>query len=129
MSCICSLSGWCKKHKVNKGKHWHKLCQEYPEYFQAWEEGRGPGQAREHRPRVGSELKKLISWFPIPNTKGCKSCRALEGKMNKWGVEICEKKADYILNQLKLTAKKKGIPFSEFIARTLLNKAIRNSRK
>ena len=82
-----------------------------------------------HNQSVGTELKNLISWFPIPGKTQCKSCTDLEIKMNKWGAALCLEKMDYIVNQLRLTAKEKGLPFSEFIARTLVKKAIRNSRK
>jgi len=82
-----------------------------------------------HNQSVGTELKRLISWFPIPEKTNCKSCSDLEVKMNKWGAALCLEKMEYIVNQLRLTAGEKKIPFSEFIARTLVNKAIRNSRK
>ena len=42
--CECTLAGHCKRHNVSKAKHHVKLCQERPEFFQAWEQGNGPGQ-------------------------------------------------------------------------------------
>lgn len=35
---------WCERHKARKTPHWVRLCQTRPDYFRAWEEGRGPGQ-------------------------------------------------------------------------------------
>lgn len=82
----------------------------------------------QNTPKPGTELKKLISWFPLPNTKGCKSCRALEGKMNSWGVEICEKKKPYIIKKLQIAAKRRNIPFSQKLVTVLIDKAIRNCK-
>ena len=42
--CECTLAGHCKRHNVSKTKHHVKLCQERPEFFEAWERGNGPGQ-------------------------------------------------------------------------------------
>lgn len=42
--CECTLAGHCKRHDVSKSQHHVKLCQERPEFFHAWEQGRGPGQ-------------------------------------------------------------------------------------
>ena len=42
--CECVLAGHCKRHNVSKTKHHVKLCQERPEFFEAWEQGNGPGQ-------------------------------------------------------------------------------------
>ena len=44
--CECPLAGICERHNVDKNEHWHKLCQTRENYFNAWEEGRGPGQAQ-----------------------------------------------------------------------------------
>lgn len=76
----------------------------------------------------GTELKKLISWFPIPRKTGCNSCRALEAKMNKWGPDKCEQKMPYILRKLRVAAIRRSIPFSETLATTLVRKAIRHAR-
>jgi hypothetical protein len=47
MNCECPVAGYCSRHKVDKTNHlWH-LCRTKPEYFQAWEENRGPGQRNE----------------------------------------------------------------------------------
>lgn len=42
--CECPLAGHCSRHNVDKTPHWHKLCQNHPGYFNAWEKCMGPGQ-------------------------------------------------------------------------------------
>lgn len=76
----------------------------------------------------GTELKKLISWFPVPKKTGCRSCRNLELKMNLWGPEKCEKKIDYIVKKLRVAAARRSLPFSESLAKTLIRRAIRNAK-
>lgn len=75
----------------------------------------------------GTELKKLISWFPVPKKTGCRSCRSLEIKMNNWGPEKCEQKIGYITRKLHVAAMRRNIPFSESLAKVLIRKAIRNA--
>jgi len=53
--CECQGPGYCARHKVRKNELLFKLCQQRPDYFQAWEEGRGPRQ--------------LTSYNKIPQTK------------------------------------------------------------
>jgi hypothetical protein len=61
LACQCNISGtkdgwaWCERHQVKKTAHWVRLCQSRPDYFQAWEEGRGPGQPH---PKVPEELSE-----------------------------------------------------------------------
>ena len=81
---------------------------------------------RENNP--GTELKKILSWFPIPNKKDCGSCQDLERKMNRWGPEGCEKHREYILKHLKTACEERGLPYSRFLVNILLNRAIRKSR-
>jgi hypothetical protein len=78
---------------------------------------------------VGSELKKLISWFPIPAKSSCQRCKSLENKMNLWGPEKCQEKIEYIIKKLHITSKRKNIPFSALLARKLINKAIRTFKQ
>lgn len=75
-------------------------------------------------PSPGTNLRKLIEWFPVPKKKGCQSCRNLELKMNRWGVETCRQKMPYILRKLKVAAKRRGLPFSERLVRILVERAI-----
>jgi len=43
-SCTCDGPGYCSRHNVQKTEILFKLCQQRQDYFQAWEEKRGPGQ-------------------------------------------------------------------------------------
>lgn len=73
---------------------------------------------------VGTRLKNLISWFPVPKKTGCGSCNRLERKMNAWGPEKCLEKMPYILAKLRIAAKRRGLPFSERLVSILVSKAI-----
>lgn len=77
---------------------------------------------------VGTELKKLISWFPVPGKSKCRSCKNLELKMNCWGPVTCELKIAYIVKKLQIAAKRRSIPFSDSLAKTLIRRAIRNAK-
>jgi hypothetical protein len=46
--CQCAIpgGGYCERHKVRKPQHFVNLCRTNLAYFQAWEEGRGPGQSK-----------------------------------------------------------------------------------
>lgn len=77
---------------------------------------------------VGTELKKLISWFPVPGKSKCRSCKNLELKMNRWGPVTCELKIAYIVKKLQIAAKRRSIPFSDSLAKTLIRRAIRNAK-
>jgi hypothetical protein len=45
--CECTEAGFCKRHNVAKCAHFVSLCQKYDEYFEAWEDARGPGQLQD----------------------------------------------------------------------------------
>jgi hypothetical protein len=77
---------------------------------------------------TGTELKKLISWFPLINKEDCASCKSLEDKMNAWGPDVCEEKKEYILKKLWAAAKRRNLPFSKRLVTILVDQAIRNSR-
>lgn len=73
--CECPIAGYCARHKTNKTNGWHKLCQTNPSYFDSWESGIGPGQARktndkreQRRKRVkeaAQRKKRLIAWLQL----------------------------------------------------------------
>jgi hypothetical protein len=68
-ACQCNISGtkdgwaWCERHQVKKTAHWVRLCQTRPDYFQAWEEGRGPGQVRSKG--LGDRVSQALSLVGI----------------------------------------------------------------
>jgi hypothetical protein len=86
MNCECPVAGYCSRHKVDKTNHlWH-LCRTKPEYFQAWEENRGPGQRnegdRKKRYRVVQSREELA-------VKGRQLWDDLFGKVHSFD-DLCE---------------------------------------
>jgi hypothetical protein len=74
MTCTCLTPGFCERHGVKKSAHWHCLCQQGGVYFQAWEEGRGPGQivpvaTKPEKAGPGSFLRRMLgcSWKKWPH--------------------------------------------------------------
>jgi hypothetical protein len=67
--CTCSEFGWCTRHKVYKGPHFFHLCQHNDRYFQAWEEGRGPGQKNEQLAAVAAADTRIIWDCPACGTR------------------------------------------------------------
>ena len=53
LSAICETTKRlkCERHGIEKNQHWHMLCQTREDYFNAWEQGIGPGQPQTPRPR------------------------------------------------------------------------------
>lgn len=43
--CVCDKPGFCERHHVMKGPHWHHLCQTSEKQWKRWEAGVGFGQA------------------------------------------------------------------------------------
>jgi hypothetical protein len=76
----------------------------------------------------GTELKKILSWFYLPDDSKCK-CNDRIAKMNGWGAEGCEQRIETILRWLRHSAAENKIPFSETAVRMLVNRAISNARK
>ncbi len=66
--CECPLAGYCNRHEMTKNVHHHKLCQNHEGYFNAWEEGRGPGQ-------MPKPVHKKNQPKPKPKTPICKFCK------------------------------------------------------
>jgi len=58
--CQCTEAGWCERHQIKKSAHLVHLCQTKEDYFQAWEEGRGPGQYYNPQPEKAAREKKPI---------------------------------------------------------------------
>jgi hypothetical protein len=54
--CDCPSAGFCPRHRCEKSAAGHQLCQTRPDYFQLWEDGRGPGQTKT---------------FPVPLVRDC----------------------------------------------------------
>lgn len=59
--CECPLAGFCNRHGVNKTEAMHKLCQTKDEFFQAWEECRGPRQTEDCVPAKSRGLGDTVA--------------------------------------------------------------------
>ena len=77
---------------------------------------------------VGTELKKLLSFFGIKATNKC-SCNARAKIMNEKGINWCKINKNTILSWLKEESEKRGIPFFKFAASRLLNLAIKRAEE
>lgn len=75
----------------------------------------------------GTELKKLISWFYIPDTTKCR-CNDRVAKMDAWGPDVCEERLDTIIRWLRHSASVYKVPFQETVVRLLVKRAITNAR-
>jgi hypothetical protein len=62
--CECPVAGFCERHQCQKTEHWHTLCRTRADYFDLWEQGRGPGQYLPDGPgllqRVGNFGKAVV---------------------------------------------------------------------
>lgn len=92
--CECSHPGWCVRHQCVKTSHWLGLCQSRSDYFQLWEEGRGPGQPCE-RDRIGPDQPSALqkAWNLTESlgafiVDGLKTVTSIQYQMR---LEICDK--------------------------------------
>lgn len=78
----------------------------------------------------GTELKKLLKVFGLPDRPGCK-CNKRAKVMDSWGPDKCSEpdRMTEIIGWLKEEATKQKVPFVEWAARVIVKRAIRNSRK
>lgn len=112
MTCECDMAGFCERHKVNKTNLLHRKCQEGGEFWQAWENSRGPGQDREHTPAiprpkgVGSHLKRILKIDGYYAYTGC-ACDDRAKIMNSWGPAKCRDQREQIIAWLSEEAKKR----------------------
>jgi hypothetical protein len=73
--CECPVSGHCQRHKIEKNKHWHHLCQTHEGYFRLWEKGTGPGQYSPPKPTRltpvinGAAAWKALHTYPVENAE------------------------------------------------------------
>lgn len=77
---------------------------------------------------VGTELKKLLKMIGITATANC-SCNARAKIMDDNGILWCEENKDTIVEWLKEAAHDRNLPFSEAIAKMVLNLAIKKAKK
>ncbi len=138
--CECELAGYCNRHKIKKHRHWNLLCKHDPAYFEAWENGTGPGQIAEsdypegfQKPSLrvagpGTVLHKALEKIGITFSSTC-SCASHVKKMDAWGPEGCKPKIHVIVGWLKAEAKTRKLPFSVTAANLLVKWAIYKSEQ
>src|SRR5262245_11816957 len=84
--CECAGPGFCARHNVDKGPHWHGLCKTRMDYFAQWEQGRGPGQVAgrlRREIRLGDVVAWLIGWATRGRLKMCDACNARKAWLNR----------------------------------------------
>lgn len=76
----------------------------------------------------GTILSNMISTMGIKSTPNC-SCRRHAIEMNAKGPDWCEANIDTILGWLKEESAKRNLPFVEMVARMIVQRAIKTSRR
>ena len=95
--CPIPNGGVCPRHGFHKYARWVELCRTRDDYFQSYEDGRGPGSGprfQPDRPRnspkgPGSQLSRLLGRcceFPHIDV------------MNEWGIAGCQEHRQEIIN-------------------------------
>lgn len=107
--CECLVAGWCERHQINKSQMLHHKCQYDIEFWQAWEDGRGPKQSNPDKVKVlklagpGDFLARELYMRGYKVRRGC-GCRDKVSKMNRWGLETCRKQIKTIEKWLEESA-------------------------
>lgn len=76
----------------------------------------------------GSVLSSLLSYVGIKATPNC-SCKKRAIEMNERGNDWCEENIDTIIEWLREESRNRNLPFVESIAKLLIIKSIKISRK
>ncbi len=76
----------------------------------------------------GSILTNMIKTIGIKSSSNC-SCRKHALEMNDKGPDWCEENMDTILSCLKEESAKRKLPYVEFVAKSMVQRAIYKSRK
>jgi hypothetical protein len=76
----------------------------------------------------GTLLSESLALIGIVSDANC-GCRKKAKRMNCLGPDGCEAHMDEILAGLREEAENRGLPFSEMVARMMVNRAIKLSRK
>lgn len=84
--CKCPLAGYCKRHKMEKGEAWHKLCQRHDGYRAMWDAGNGPGQQATQSIGLGDTIEKLLGpvgrWYKRMRRGKC-GCKKRKELLNR----------------------------------------------
>ena len=77
---------------------------------------------------AGTELKKMLSMFGIKANANC-SCNKKTILMNSKGIQWCKDNVDTIVGWLRAEAKRRKLPFADFLGRKLVKMAIKKAEK
>jgi hypothetical protein len=91
-SCECSGPGFCQRHQCNKPAHFYNLCKNRVEYFEKWEQGKGPGQVKlptaQNPIPLGDWLASTIKLVTLGKIAPCTGCQSRAAKLNQLGAKI-----------------------------------------
>jgi hypothetical protein len=87
-----------------------------------------PKTLEEHPNGAGTILSGMIASLGIKSTSNC-ACRKHAIEMNENGNDWCEANMNEILGWLKEESNKRGLPFIEAIAKIMVAKSIKKSRR
>ena len=77
---------------------------------------------------VGTELKKILSWFNIKANPNC-SCYQRAKILNEKGPDWCRENISTIISWLQEESKKRNLPFFPYIAKKIIFLAIHRAEK
>jgi hypothetical protein len=92
-ACECVEPGWCPRHRCVKNELHFQLCRRRPDYFQAWEEGRGPGQDGPRsgfRPDPCETADRQYSANPLPASLDARRLSSFRKSLPKMGLKQVE---------------------------------------
>jgi hypothetical protein len=84
-------------------------------------------QTPKHSLGPGTALKDSLARFGFKETEGC-GCGAHAATMDKRGPDWCEENIETIVGWLRESAEKQRLPFSAWLAKLFVKRAIRKSR-
>ena len=77
--CECHEPGWCDRHQVKKSDRMYELCHSRENYWQAWENGIGPGQKSRG---LGDTVAKVINKATLGMVQPCGGCGRRKHMLN-----------------------------------------------
>ena len=144
----------CQRHGCAKNANQVRLCRAGGKYWHAWESCKMPGQkcyegeqlqpldrpvrgsikvvrkpaAKATAGGPGTELKALLRRIGIRPTASCK-CNSHARRMDREGVDWCERNTDTIIAWLAAESARRGLPFVRPAAMAIIRLAIRRARR
>lgn len=77
---------------------------------------------------VGAELTRILAWFGLKHTPSC-PCKDYAKLLDKLGVPWAERNSETIVGWMRAEAKRRGLPFSDAVGRSLVAWAIKRAKK